>query len=167
MVAKKPNMLVVKLTPDLKTMLERYKERTGSSFANTVRAALFDYFDTELGSIPPKPTAPYPNMVIAARGDVAPAGRPSEARDTIRLHFGELLGHLKTVHGGEYAPVRAEIEAEIPAFRDTFMLAGYPPTLNTVIELLVLDPDTPTALKDYARGVLSPLTRTRGKKRTS
>lgn len=160
----KAPMLVVKLTPELKEMMERYKERTGTSYASTVRFALFAYFDKELKGIPPRP-ASYPKAVTVARGDANPAARSSEARDTIRLHFGELLGHLKTVHGGEYAPVRAAIEAEIIAFRDTFALAGYKPALNTIVELIVLDDDAPDTLKDYARGVLSPLTRTRGKKR--
>ena len=154
-------MLVVKLTPDLKTMLEQYKQRTGSSYANTVRTALFAHFAKELKAIPPKPTASYSKAAAAVKGDVKPA---SEARDTIRLHFAELLGHLKTEHGGDYAPVRAAIESELPSFSEDFKLIGYEPTLTNVLELIVLNPDTSTALKDYARGVSEPLTRTRGKR---
>lgn len=157
--SSKAPMLVVKLTPDLKTMLEQYKERTGSSYANTVRTALFALFAKESGRISPRP-APYPKAALKGNAPTRGAG---EARDTIRTHFGELLGHLKTVHGGEYAPVRAAIEAEIPTFSEDFKLMGYEPGLDTVIELIVLGPDTPTALKDYARGVLDPLTRKRGK----
>jgi hypothetical protein len=158
-------MIVIKLTPDLKTMLEQYKERTGSSYANTVRTALFAHFEKEAGRISPRP-APYPKAAAPVKVDADPAGRASEARDTIRQHFRQLLERLRTEHGGEYAPVRAAIEAEVSAFGNKqFELAGYPPTLNTVLELIVLDERSTDTLRDYARGVLSPLTRTRGKKR--
>ena len=160
--ADKAPMLVVKLTPDLKTMLEQYKQRTGSSYANTVRTALFAHFAKELKAIPPKPD-PAPKTEKAVKGN-APTKGATEARDTIRLHFGELLGHLKTVHGGDYAPVREAIESELPSFSEDFKLIGYEPTLTNVLELIVLNPDTSTALKDYARGVSEPLTRTRGKR---
>ena len=81
----------------------------------------------------------------------------------MKADFKELLAQLRDHYAGEYEKAGKDLEEQIIERAEEFKIAGYEPSLETVIELIVLDRTMPANLKDYARIILDPPTRRRGK----
>ena len=146
----------VRLTPELFEMLERWKEYSGTDYSNTVRWALMEYLGERLKDVPRK-------REIHSPDKKEESNQTAHAQEFLKQFSAELMGHVRERHGGDYMAARLEISNAIASHEKEFKQAGYAQKIETVLDLTVYGDVASNSIKDYAKGLLEPLSRRRGK----
>ena len=88
-------------------------------------------------------------------------------RKALKDHYVDLLDHLRTKYTSEWNQVNKELDEDIAKNIERFKAAGYPATVRTAVEIVLMDPEIRPNLRDYAKMVLEPPTRSKTKKPTA